>query len=162
MAMSGRPTRADRAKDIHTAIGRFEQGAPTGDHDGRLIDENLGTEAGFGGSAHSRRQQIQQYFQDFPFLRHRWRAARDELKAKAGEPPVDPTKKLNEAQGEAEQLREQLRAMDRVADLLRLKAQQLERRVHQLERQLQRQRADGASPANIVQLRPEPDPPSGG
>lgn len=145
----------DRADDIAAAIGRFEQRATTGDHDGRLIAENLGTEVGFGGSAASRRQQVQQYFACFPHLRQRWGTTVDEAKTRAGQPRRDLLGELAATRAEAARLREQLPAMDRVADLWRRKAERFERQLQQ------RQLADAASPANVVELRPPPEPTPG-
>src|SRR3954451_1860710 len=108
-----------RADEIAAAIGRFERGATTSDHDGRLIAENLGVEAGFGGSAASRRQQVQQYFARFPELRRRWRTVVDEGNVRAGLPRRDVLGELAESRAEAARLRQQLAAMDRVADLWR-------------------------------------------
>jgi predicted RNase H-like nuclease (RuvC/YqgF family) len=161
---SGRGSRADRAKDIEAAIGRFEGRMPTGDHDGRLIDENLGTEVGFGGSAASRRQQVQQYFRQFPALRRRWRTAKDDEKERVGQQIPDRVQQLTTARAETARLRLQLRALDQVADLLRRKAEERERRVRHLERrvqQLEHQLQGGAvAPTdNVVELRPAPEPP---
>jgi hypothetical protein len=145
--VSGRAARAD---DIVSAIGRFEQAATTGEHDGRLIAENLGTEAGFGGSAASRRQQVQQYFARFPELRQRWRTAVDDANARVGRPSRDLAAELAAARAESARLREQLAAMDRVADLWRRKAQRLERQL------AQRQRVESAARGNVVELHPVP------
>jgi chromosome segregation ATPase len=147
-----RTTRADRADDIAAAIARFEQAATTGDHDRRLIAENLATETGFAGTAASRRQQVQQYFTRFPHLRSRWRAAVDDANTCADNPKRDLQADLTAARAEAAKLREQLAAMDLVAGLLRRKNERLEQQNQHLRRQLQQ--ADTEAPANVVQLRP--------
>ena len=138
---------------IGAAIRRFERGTVTEDHDGRLIAENLGTAAGFGGSAASHRQQVQQYFSQFPELRRRWRIVVGEAASRADRPARDLQAELNAARAEAARLRRQLAAMDRVADRWRCQAQRFERQL------AQRQRADALT-TNVVQLRWVPESPT--
>lgn len=132
--MSEKLSAAERAEAIADAIGRFERGVTTGKHDGRPVAVNLGIEAGFGGSDASRRQQVQQYLSKFPELRRRWKQAVDDAQARAGAGRVDLRAELAAEKRRAAALEQQLNAMVRVADLLRRKAERL-------ERQLTRQRA---------------------
>lgn len=128
---------AERAEAIAAAIGRFEQGTTTGDHDGRLIAVNLGVEAGFGGADASRRQQVQQYLGKFPELRRRWRQAVDDADARAGTKRTELRAEVRAERRRAAELEARLEAMVRVADLWRRKAERLERQLEQQRRRRQ-------------------------
>lgn len=151
-------SRAQRAAAIEDAIARFENRDTTGSHDGRLIDANLGTEAGFGGSEASRRQQVQQYFKEFPHLRDRWHKLVAAHPPERREPPERiAARQLRHQRQEVALLRSQLEAMDLVADVLRRKNQRLERelaqaRCAQAEMRRTTSYTSGSSEDNVLSL----------
>ncbi|MGW3507079.1 hypothetical protein [Streptomyces sp. NPDC000994] len=152
--MMEQKSRSDRADDITAAIIRFQQNKTIGEHDGRLIAENLATEAGFNGTPNSRRTQLQHYFTAFPGLRLRWNAVKQGAKAASGQPTRDYVAELKKARMEIARLREELKVTYRVSDLRRRKAERL-------ERQLNQQRVPSPRPNNVVDLHPARDSPQG-